>query len=206
MIAAVVLAAGSSARMGKPKLALPVRGKPILERALSAYREADIDEIVVVLGSDAAQLRKKVEFHGERVLYNRRYREGMSSSLRLGLKAVAREADAVMIGLGDQPFLSNSTVDRIIEAYRESEASVVVPVYRGQRGNPVLFDKALFPQIMRSEGDVGAKSVVRSNESSLREVAVGDRGILADIDTPKDYAKAEPGRRAATRVKTPGSA
>jgi len=190
MIAAIVLAAGISARMGKPKQTIPVSGKPMLEKVLEIYRHAEVDMVVVVLGAHATQVKKGVKFQKETVVLNTLYRNGMSGSLRLGLRAVEEVADAVIVALGDQPFLSPDTIKTLIQVHSRTKAPVVVPVYHGTRGNPVIFDKSLFPEIKRIRGDRGAKSVVERHRDSLQEVAVEDRGVLADIDTPSDYVKA----------------
>jgi len=195
LIAAIVLAAGTSSRMGKPKQTLPVSGKPMLERVIDVYRNSNVDAVFVVLGANAAYVRRGVRFHKEKVVMNPLYKKGMSGSLRLGLRAAKREADAVIVALGDQPFLSSGTVNRMIEVYSKTKAPVVVPVYRGVRGNPVLFDSSLFPEIMQIRGDKGAKSVVQRHQDGLKEVAVEDRGILVDIDTPSDYLKASRTRK-----------
>jgi molybdenum cofactor cytidylyltransferase len=175
--------------MGKPKQTLPLSGKPMLEKVLGIYRRSRVDEIFVVLGARAAQVRRGVGFRKEKVILNKLHRTGMSGSLRLGLRAAEKDADAVIVALGDQPFLSSGTVDRMIRVYSETKAPVVVPVYHGVRGNPVLFDRSLFPEIKRIRGDKGAKSVVERHHESLQEVAVEDKGVLVDIDTPSDYLK-----------------
>jgi molybdenum cofactor cytidylyltransferase len=190
LIAAIVLAAGVSSRMGRAKQTLLLSGKPMLEMVLDAYRRAGVDMIVVVLGAHAAQIRKMVNLNKETVVLNRLFRNGMSGSLRLGLRAAEKDADAVIVALGDQPFLSPATIRSMIEAHSGSKAPVVVPVYHGVRGNPVLFDRSVFPELMRIRGDKGAKSVVERHRGSLREVPVEDRGVLVDIDTPSDYSKA----------------
>ena len=189
MIAAVVLAAGSSSRMGKPKQTLQLEGWSMLERVLQTLSRTKVDRVVVVLGAHSSAVRGGVKFGREKVVLNPRFKEGMSGSLRLGLAEV-EETDAAIIVLGDQPFVSPGTIDRIIDAYVSSKSPVVVPVYRGRRGNPVLFDRSLFPQIRRIRGDVGAKSVVAGNEDKLLQVDVNDEGILVDIDTPSDYSNA----------------
>jgi molybdenum cofactor cytidylyltransferase len=188
MIAAIVLAAGQSKRMGRPKQLLPLGEYTILERVLQVFRESRVDRTVVVLGAGASKVRRSLKLLDEAVVVNRAYQEGMSGSLKAGLRAVEDEADAVIIALGDQPFLSPGTVDLMIETYRRKKAFVVVPVYRGRRGNPVLFDRTLFPQLDGIAGDVGAKSVVASNEANLVEAEVDDEGVVLDIDTPEDYA------------------
>ena len=175
----------------------------MLQKVLDAYREAKVDMIVVVLGAHADDVREKVELRKERVVVNSHYEKGMSGSIKAGLAAVAEGADAALIALGDQPYLRASTINAIVREYRETRAPIVVPVYHGQRGNPVLFDRRIFPQIMKIEGDAGAKSVVQRNETSLREVAVEDQGILFDIDTPADYASTNTGGKAAKRRRSP---
>lgn len=185
MIAAVVLAAGTSSRMGRPKQTVRVGGVPMLERVLKNYRESRVERVVVVIGGHADEVRSAVSFRDEVVVANPRFAEGMSSSLRLGIRHVG-DADAAIIALGDQPFVRTSTINRIVSAYESWGARIVVPTYRGDRGNPVLFDRALFPQLGRIRGDVGAKSVVQRNAKDVLEVEVRDGGILADIDTPSD--------------------
>ncbi len=190
MIAAVVLAAGLATRMGRPKQILKLDGVTMLERVLWTLREASLDKVVVVLGAHAAEVRRAVKFEGEKVIVNRAYRRGMSTSLRAGLGAVEKDADAVMVVLGDQPLVTPATVDAIIQCYRKTRAAIVVPVHRGVRGNPVLLDRSLFPEIEKIRGDVGAKSVVARHEEGLVQVDVDDPGILRDIDTPTEYRAA----------------
>jgi len=186
LIAALVLAAGVSSRMGRPKQTLLLDGVPMLQRVLETFRRSHVGRIVVVLGANEDEVRKLVKFAGELVIVNPRFAEGMSSSLRIGLKRVGREADAVIIALGDQPFVLPGTIDKLVEAYENSRARIVIPTYHGRRGNPVLFDKNAFSRIARIRGDVGAKSVVLKNAADVLEVEVTDRGILVDIDTSSD--------------------
>jgi len=189
LIAAVVLAAGSSTRMGRPKQTLAVHGKPMLQKVLDTLRESKVDAVVVVLGSRAREVERSLKLSYETVIVNPDFAEGMSGSIRTGLAEVEREADAVMVVLGDQPLVAATTIDALIDAYRRTKELVVLPVMGGRRGNPVLFDRELFPEIRLVRGDVGAKSVVMSHEDRVVEVPVDDRGILVDIDTPGDYSK-----------------
>jgi len=189
LIVAVVLAAGTSSRMGKPKQTLVLEGEPMLERVLRTLRQTKVDVTVVVLGAGAEEVRKKVRWGDEKLVVNHDYSNGMSESLKIGLKSVQEVADAALIVLADQPFVSSGTVDRVIDAYLKTKAAVVAPSYKGTRGNPVLFDKRLFPRIMGIKGDVGAKSVVEENRKDMLVVEVDDEGILQDIDTPADYER-----------------
>lgn len=187
MIVAIVLAAGQSTRMGRPKQTLLLHGKPMLEDVLDALRQTKVDRIVVVLGANEKEVKEQVKFQREEVVFNPRYAEGMSRSLKAGLAAAGEEADAAIVVLGDQPLLSPATVNKMVDAYLDSRAPVVVPVYHGIRGNPVLFGKTLFPRIMTIHGDSGAKAILEENKDSMLEVEVEDEGIVVDIDTPADY-------------------
>ena len=201
LIAAVVLAAGASSRMGKPKQILPLDGVPMLERVLEVLRRTSVGRVVVVLGANAAAVRKGVKFTDELVVFNPRFAEGMSSSLRLGLRHVGKEAEAVVVVLGDQPFVEPLTIDKLVAAYWKSRAPIVVPTHRGERGNPVLFERSVFPQIATIRGDKGAKSVVQENARNVLEVEVPDSGVLVDLDTPSDLDGVTAVRRKRSRAR-----
>ena len=158
----------------------------MLERVLNTFRRSNVVRVVVVIGANEVEVRKRVKFADELVVVNPRFAEGMSGSLKLGLKHVGMEADAVIIALGDQPFVLSTTIDRLMAAYEKSRARIVIPTYQGARGNPVLFDRSVFPQIEGIRGDIGAKSVVQKNAADVLEVEVSDSGVLVDIDTPSD--------------------
>jgi len=201
LIAAVVLAAGASSRMGRPKQTLLLNGVPMLQRVLEILRKSSVERVVVVLGANAAEVKKHIKFADEMVVVNPRFAEGMSSSLRLGLENVAREAGAVIIALGDQPFVLPTTIDMLVSAYEKSSAPVVIPTYQGARGNPVLFDKSVFSQLAKIRGDVGAKSVVQKNQADVLEVEVPDKGVLEDIDTLVDLDRGTEVMRKRTRAR-----
>lgn len=199
MISAIVLAAGLSTRMGVQKLLQPIDGEPMLGRTLKALRRPSIDETVVVLGAEASRVREGIKFERERVIVNGSFEEGMSSSLRLGLKSVNPRTDAAIIALGDQPFVSPEVIDRVVGGYLAKKPPIVVPVYGGVRGNPVLFARSVFPDVLKVRGDFGAKSVVQAYGDRVLEVPVDDEGVLFDIDTPADYERAVALSRTARR-------
>lgn len=175
----------------------------MLSYVLDSFCKSQLDEVVVV-ASEAIEAVARSGKKGVRVLVNSDPSGGMSTSLKLALGAV--RGRAVVIGMGDQPLLLPSTIDAIVSAYITSNAKVVVPVYRGRRGNPVLFDRTLFPQMMKIQGDVGAKSVIADNPDLVREVVVSDEGILLDIDTPSDlFAARLVLEKRARRTKTRGA-
>ena len=191
-VAAVVLAAGQSARMGEPKQLLRVGERTVLERTLENVRKADLEEIVLVLGYSAEEIRRELPTDlsdGLRIVVNRQYEEGMASSLREGLSAVSGQMNGALIVLADQPFVRSETIDRIIERYRGSDAEIVIPFYEGQRGNPVLLDRAVFPEAMALEGDTGFRAMFSSHAGGIENVDVDDSGILLDIDDRADYER-----------------
>lgn len=191
-VGAVVLAAGRSARMGEVKQLLQLGRRTVLERTLASVRGAAVDKIVLVLGYAAEEIRRELSaelLEGVTVAVNEGFAEGMSSSLRVGLAALGSQMDAALIVLGDQPLVRPETIDRIIMKYRESGAEIVVPHFKGRRGNPVLLDRSVFPEAMALEGDTGFRAIFGSHAAGLIAVDVDDEGVLMDIDTRADYER-----------------
>lgn len=183
-VPAIVLAAGASARMGTPKLALTIRGRTLLEHTLAAVRKSAVSEIVVVLGSDVERLLSLIPATGVRVVVNPAYQDGLSGSIRLGLRAARRPADAYLIVLGDEPFVAAGTMDRLIDSWRPRGPGAIIPTFRGRRGHPILVDRRLAPRIETVAGDTGYRTLFRTTD--VLEVPVEDPGILIDLDTPED--------------------
>lgn len=189
-ISAVVLAAGMSRRMGAPKQLLQVEGQPILERTLAHVRESAVDEIVLVLGFAADAITRQISTEGLKVVRNEAYEQGMGTSLRRGLAAVNPRAKGALIVLADQPFVQAATFNRLMECHRSSEAKIILPLYNGFRGNPVLLDRAVFPSLRELTGDVGCRAVFGNYKGGIQKLPVNDAGILLDIDSPEDLQKA----------------
>jgi len=187
LIGAVVLAAGKSTRMGEPKQLLPLNGKPLLEHTLSNLRKVKLNEIVVVVGCGADPVRKRVDLRDIKVVENKDYERGIGSSLGVGVSALAEASDGVLIVLADQPFVRSETYEQLIDQYRQSDAQVVIPTYRGFRGNPVLLDRSVFPEVMALSGDIGCRAIFGEHSDGITKVAVDDIGILLDIDTKDDF-------------------
>lgn len=194
-VSAVVLAAGRSARMGEAKQLLRVGEQTMLERTLANVRASRVEEAVLVLGFDAELIRRELPaalLVGVRVVVNENYASGMASSLRAGLAAVNPESDAALIVLADQPLVRPETMKEIVERYCGSNAEIVVPHYRGSRGNPVLLDRSVFAEAMALEGDVGCRAIFAQHADGILRVDVNDPGILADIDSREDYERLFP--------------
>jgi molybdenum cofactor cytidylyltransferase len=193
MIAAVVLAAGESRRMGSPKALLPYplpdgSETTFLEHLIGVFERSRAEPVAVVLGHDAKSIESSVTRTGVRWVVNERYREGMLSSLRAGLDAVdAPGVEGVLVHPVDHPGVSSELVDELIASFEATGAPIVLPTHRGRRGHPVLFSRAVFGELRRAPEAVGARQVVWDHQNDLLEVEVPENGIAADVDTPGDY-------------------
>ena len=191
-VAVVILAAGKSARMGEAKQLLRLGEGTVLGQTVENVRASSVDEAVMVLGASAEAIREQLpaEILGlARVVVNPEYETGMASSLRAGLAALGSDVDAAVIVLGDQPFVRAATLDRIIEEYRRTGAQIVIPMYEGARGNPVLLDRSLFREAMALEGDVGCRAIFTKHAEGVVYLEVDDSGVLLDIDSRGDYER-----------------
>ncbi len=190
MISGILLAAGESRRMGSPKALLYYRGQTFIERICTAFLTAGVDELVVVLGAHAEVLRPALPSHPKlRSIVNSRYFLGQLSSLMTGIGALSPESEAVIVNLVDHPLVTAETIKALIDSYREAPLPILIASYQGRRGHPVLFSSQVYGEILAAPLDRGAKVIVRKDPSRVRELQLNDPGILADIDTPEDYAR-----------------
>jgi molybdenum cofactor cytidylyltransferase len=188
-VSAIVLAAGMSARMGSTKQLLRMGNRSLLETVIENLRKSAVDEIVLVLGFSAETIRQEVSLDGVRVVVNDAYREGMGKSLRVGVSSVDPHADAALVVLADQPFVQPRTIDHLISQYHERKPQIVIPMYEGFRGNPVLLDRSVFAEAMGLTGDIGCRAMFGSHSENILKVRVDDVGILLDVDTKSDFEK-----------------
>lgn len=191
-VAAVILAAGQSARMGQAKQLLRVGGRTVLECVLENVRHAGIEEVVLVLGFDAERIQHTLPaplLEEVKIVLNSQYEQGMATSLRVGLVAVSEAASAALLVLGDQPFVQPTTIRRIVEHSQNTSAEIVIPVFGGQRGNPVLIRRSLFAEAMSLHGDTGCRALSAGHANVMEQIAVEDEGILLDLDNPDDYQR-----------------
>jgi len=170
--------------MGTPKLLLPWGGRTVLEQVVENVLLAGPDEVIVVLGHRAEELKPLLK-REVRVVVNPDHRRGMSSSLVCGVQAA--RTGAVMVVLGDQPQIGPEVIGKVLKAFRESDKGIVVPCFDGKRGHPVIFDLKYREELLRLKGDVGAREVVRAHPQDVLEVPVDSPSILRDIDTQEDY-------------------
>jgi molybdenum cofactor cytidylyltransferase len=189
VIGAIVLAAGSSSRMGRPKALLPVEGTTFLGHVLATLRASGVTTVRVVLGRHAEEIRGAVTLRPDVVVINPTPEAGMLSSVRHGVRALPEEVDAFLLWPVDHPTVLPDTIRKLVAAFRAGGAPVVVPVHAGRRGHPVLFASRLKDELLRAPDAVGAKAVVAAHEDAIRSVEVHDPGVVADVDTPEAYAR-----------------
>lgn len=184
-LSAVVLAAGSATRMrGTNKLLLEIDGRPLVRIVIEALRQGGVDELIAVLGHQAERVRAVLP-PGVEVVINKEHATGMASSIRCGVQAVCPQAQGVYIALADMPQISPALIAALREPFEKATAPMIVtPIFAGRQGNPVVFSRALFPELLRLSGDRGAKHLLARHEDKVIKVKWRDRSIFADIDTP----------------------
>jgi molybdenum cofactor cytidylyltransferase len=186
--AGVVLAAGSSRRMGRPKQLLDVGGRPLLEMVVGQTNDSQLDEVFVVLGARADEIRARVDFGRARVVANHDHESGMASSLRAGLSALDADVEAAMVILGDQPD-GAGRIDRLLELERESGLPAAALSFGGLLHPPVLLRRELWGDLMRLEGDVGCRAIIRARPDLVAKLDVDGPKHPVDVDTPEDYMR-----------------
>jgi len=192
MIAAVVLSAGESSRMGSPKALLPISGVPFIEEIVRALKGTKIDRIIVVLGHHAEEIQKRIAHLPVTFVVNRDYAKGQLSSLIVAIRSLAAEKttekiDGVLVHLVDHPFISPALVDHMIDRFYETKKLIVIPRCGGRRGHPVIFSSRLFPELLSAPLEKGAKVVVHAHRDETLEIETDFAGVTIDIDTPEEY-------------------
>jgi molybdenum cofactor cytidylyltransferase len=187
MVAAIILAAGQSSRMGQHKLLLPLLGKPLLLHAVENALAAGFAEVLVVVGYHAEAVREMLGNQPVRIVENPAFAEGQSTSVRAGMAALAPETEAVIILLGDQPLVRPAILQRLMQAWRETAQPIIAPYYGGQRGNPVLFARALFPELLNVSGDQGGRDILKRHAEAVQTVQIDEADAGLDLDTWQEY-------------------
>jgi molybdenum cofactor cytidylyltransferase len=185
----IILAAGESKRMGFPKMLLQINGKNMIENVIENVAESVTDGILVVLGASYEKLVELVGRYDVKYCYNEDYKDGMLSSVQCGVRNLPSDVEAVIVFQGDQPFISPSVIDSVINAFRSSGKGIVIPVFNGRRGHPLLLDGKYREDIGMLDPGEGLRSITRLYSDDVFEVEAGDPGILRDFDTYEDYMK-----------------
>ena len=187
MIPAILLAAGESNRMGQPKQLMPFGRGTILERTIDNLLDSAVSETIVVLGYRGEEVRKTIAGKPVKIAINPDYKQGMSTSIIAGLKQIDKRARAVLIALGDQPFVDSQTITSLVEAFIANKKGIIIPVYQGRRGNPAIFAIKYKSELLNLKGDVGGREIIKRHPDDVLEVAVNCEGVLLDIDTMESY-------------------
>jgi molybdenum cofactor cytidylyltransferase len=189
-IAGIVLASGLSRRFETGnKLLAWVDGRQVVRRAVDAYLAGELHPVLVIVGFEADLVTAAVQGMGATTVWNPDFERGQSRALRRGVEALPKRTPAAIIGVGDQPFLTGEVVRSLIAAYRASGAPLIVPRYNGQRGNPVLFDRRLFSELLEISGDQGGRPVIENHAQEIEWVDVGNARAALDVDTDEDLRK-----------------
>ncbi len=190
-VAAIILAAGASRRLGQPKQLVPVDGEPLLARALRLAKEAGAEPVIAVLGAHAELIRPAISFDGAVLVVNDRWQQGMATSIHAGLHALAThapESDAALILACDQPRLTADHLRSLLAVHAaKAEPSIVASAYAGTTGTPAIFPRQVFPRLLALRGDKGARALLADPPCPL--IAVPFEGGEIDIDLPSDLER-----------------
>ena len=185
----MILAAGESKRMGKPKLLLPFGEKTIIETIVATVVSSKVEKTLVVLGSEREKIEQKIKNYSLKIAFNPNFRSGMLSSVQAGFQAFPENAQAALVVLGDQPSISISVINELIDAYQRTRKGIVLPVYKGERGHPVLIDAKYWKEVENLSPGVGLRGTVYNHPEDIVEVDMETPSIFQDIDDESDYKK-----------------
>jgi molybdenum cofactor cytidylyltransferase len=192
-IAAIVLAAGLSRRMGTPKMILPWGKTTVIGQVVSVLDEAGLDQILVVTGGAHAEVERALEGKPVCLVFNPRFEQSeMVESLQIGLKQVSDSAEAALITLGDQPQIQVGVTKRVLKTYQESDASIVIPSYQMKRGHPWLVKRIFWDEILAIRSPGMLRDFLEFHRDDIQYIPVDTDSILRDLDTPADYSREQP--------------
>jgi molybdenum cofactor cytidylyltransferase len=200
MVSGILLAAGESKRMGRNKLLLAWGKGTLFDRCLHVLLRSDLDEVVAVLNPESLEVRNRIERLPRvlrkkvRIILNPGFQQGMSSSIRMGIRQIHPESDGAIFALGDQPLLGTGTINALIHAFDGDRNKIVVPFYKGRRGNPVLIGRTYFKELMQTRGDSGGRLILEHHPDQVIRYRTRSKAVLLDIDTWEEYKKAQDNR------------
>jgi molybdenum cofactor cytidylyltransferase len=188
-VAAIVLAAGRASRMGFGKLTATLWGAPVIAHAADAALASRASTVVVVVGDHEADVRAALGSRNVTFVANPEFAQGLSTSLRAGIRALSPEVTAIVVCLGDMPCIRSRHVDALVAAHEASHArAICVPVHGGRRGNPVLWPRWTFGALAELDGDRGGRLLLEAHAADVVAVPIGDDAVLIDVDTPEALA------------------
>ena len=189
MIYAVILAAGESHRMGAQKLLLPFGGVTVIEHIIDQLLNSAVDKVFVVTGHESNRIADQISSRAVTVVNNPDYQKGMLSSVRCGLGALPAECEKVLVALGDQPAITTELVNEMIGSLTTTDKGIMVPVYNGRRGHPILFSVRYCQEIRTHYDEVGLRGLMRAHPDDVFELEVSTATVLSDMDYPEDYRR-----------------
>jgi molybdenum cofactor cytidylyltransferase len=190
MLAAVILSGGASRRMGSPKALLSYQGRPFLEHLLEVARHPKIGVRRIVLGADAEPIAKEVDLSPDEIVINEEWEKGQLSSMQAAIRSLPPETDGAILLLIDHPLISSTLVDELVGAFYTSRKAIVLPVYEGRRGHPVIFSSTLYPELMNAPLETGARSVVWAHAGEVQIVHTTEEGCVLNLNDPGTMQKA----------------
>jgi len=189
-LAAVILAAGESSRMGTPKALLTYEGRPFLEHLLEITRHPEIGATRVVLGANAEEIREHAALDPETVVVNPEWNQGQLSSIQAAIRSLPAGTDGILLCLIDHPLISAALVAELVDRFYASKKPIVIPAYSGRRGHPVIFSSQLYPELLAAPLDTGARAVVWAHKAEVLEVPTSEQGVVLNLNDPETLRRA----------------
>jgi molybdenum cofactor cytidylyltransferase len=190
MLAAVILSGGASSRMGSPKALLPYQGRPFLEHLLEITIHPEIGVRRVVLGADAESIAKAIPLKANEMIINSQWEKGQLSSIQAAVRKLPAGTDGMLLCLIDHPLISSALVGELIAQFYKSKKPIVLPVYEGRRGHPVIFSASLYPELLRAPLKTGARAVVWVHKDGVEEVPTSEQGCVLNLNDPETLNRA----------------
>ena len=180
-ISAIILAAGRASYQGIPLQLLPINGVPMITRVTEAFSNSSVDELIVVLGYEAEKVKSELKGRNVKVIVNPDYEGALSKSLKYGLRMIAGNTSAVVLTLGNRPFIEPQIINELITVYKKEKPPIIPPIYGETRGHPVIFDASLIPELLKARGDIGGRGAISRHKSELIAVEVQEEGVIRGI-------------------------